>query len=224
MDLAGIVDDAELARLQRARGGEAVERILRLGDAAPGDVGVVEATVRATGTRRSFTRRQGGTGQLARITLADPTGEADLVLWDAETALAADPRFQPGRRLLLRGASVREGMRGGIELALAGGQVDAVAEPQAWAAVEGTLVGLGPARLVPARPRPLLQADAELETPSGRLRLTLTGAAFERAHATPAGSRVRLDGVAPHPLLAGWLLAGPGLALSPATPPADTPK
>src|SRR5688500_17144992 len=78
------------ARLAAAWAGKDLTVRLRLGDLQVGQVGVLEAEVRAVAPVRSYQRKRGGDGLLVRVTLADRSGEADLVLWDDEVRLTKD--------------------------------------------------------------------------------------------------------------------------------------
>src|SRR5687768_11761202 len=81
---ADLLEPATAARLARARGGAEVANRLQVATLEPGRVGVLDAQVRAIAPSRTYDRKRGGQGLLQRVTLADATGEVDLVLWDDE--------------------------------------------------------------------------------------------------------------------------------------------
>jgi ssDNA-binding replication factor A large subunit len=122
-----MIDPATADRLRRALAGEEVERRLQVRDLAPGDAGVLDVEVVRWGPTRSYSRKRGGTGQLARLSLADATGEVEMVLWDDEVPRLRD--WPPGTRLRLRGAPVKSGWKGGVELGLGSARVEAAPPP-----------------------------------------------------------------------------------------------
>lgn len=124
-----LLEAATAARLARAAAGESVERRLQVIALRPGDAGVLDVEVVRWGPTRSYNRKRGGTGQMARITFADGTGEVDMVLWDDEVArLRAWP---PGTKLRLRGAPVKAGWKSGVELGLGSARVEILADEPA---------------------------------------------------------------------------------------------
>ncbi|MHB1262610.1 MAG: hypothetical protein ACYC2H_12955 [Thermoplasmatota archaeon] len=202
-----LLDDEVARRLARARAGEDVARRLHLGSLEPGQVGVLEVQVRAVAPSRTYERKRGGQGLLQRITLADATGEADLVLWDDELRHAgpAGP-LQHGAFLRLRGAAVKAGHRGGVELSLG----SAVVEPLAATAASGptALVGVlrafGEVHPVGAPPALRFSMDATLETLDGLVQVVAWDQAVKQMRAAGLGVRVKLADCTPNPLLAGW--------------------
>jgi replication factor A1 len=79
---------------------------IRLGDLAPGLEGVVAGTCAATVEIRSFQRRDGGEGRLAKVRLRDATGECDLLLW-GEHAERFAPKMREGVRVRVLNAYVK---------------------------------------------------------------------------------------------------------------------
>lgn len=205
------------ARLRRAVGGDDVTRRLQVSSLEPGQNGILDVQVRALSPSRTYERKRGGQGLLQRVTLADSTGEVDLVLWDDELRHAAPAgAFQPGAFLRLRGAAVKAGHRGGVELGLGSALVEplAAAGAPAGAAAPTTLEGLlgafGEVRPVGAPPAMRFTMEAALETATGNVRVALWDQAVKQARACGERSRVRLSGCTPNPLLDGWwTCAGP---------------
>jgi hypothetical protein len=197
----GLVDEGAWRRIQRARAGSDLPNLLRLGHLAPGDVGVVEATVAQVHPARTYDRKRGGRGELCRVTLADATGEADLVLWDEELRNARDGALTPGARVRLRGPAVKAGYRGGVELGLGSAVLERIELPAAT--LSATLVSVGETRILDGPPV-RFQADAVVRTPSGERTVVLEGDLLLKARSAPGAT---LDGLAAHPALEGWLLA-----------------
>ncbi|MCA1819081.1 MAG: hypothetical protein LC620_03355, partial [Halobacteriales archaeon] len=99
----GLLEAATEARLRRALDGADESRRMALGDLAAGDSGVIEAVVRQLYPPRPYDRKRGGTGLLGKVTLADATGEATVLLWDDETRILQDGPFQPGAWVRIQG-------------------------------------------------------------------------------------------------------------------------
>ncbi len=117
-----LLEPATAARLARALAGEPSERHLTIRELQPGDAGVLEVEVVRWGPTRSYNRKRGGSGQLARLMLADATGEVEMVLWDDEVARLRE--WPPRTWLRLRGAPVKAGWKGGVELGLGSARVE----------------------------------------------------------------------------------------------------
>jgi len=208
--LAGL-DPAVAARARAALAGRPSPRLLALGALVPGDAGIVEAQVRQVHPLRPFARARGGDGLVGRVTLGDASGEANLVLWDDETRLVQDGPFVPGARLRLQGVTVRAGRRGDCELALGAAVVTPLeGVEERTEDLEGTLLAVGPARVLGDPPRVRFQADAELAVAGGTARLAVEGEALLRVRRVLPGVPVRIRAVRPHPALEGWWLATPG--------------
>lgn len=79
---------------------------IRLGDLAPGLEGVLAGTCASAPEVRSFQRRDGGEGRLAKVLLRDATGECDLLLW-GEHAERFAPRLRQGVRVRVLNAYVK---------------------------------------------------------------------------------------------------------------------
>lgn len=203
-------DDATLLAQVQA-GAAPSSALLRLGRLEAGQVGVVEAEVRGVGVVRAYNRKRGGQGLLVRATLADATGEADLVLWDDEVRLAQDGPLQLGRRVRLHGPSVKAGRDGRPELGL--GSAHVVELPAGPALGEGGLRRLQGLLLdigttLPVGAPPLLRFKAELvvQTKAGPVRVVAWDDAVKQAREAGVGSHVTVEG-APNPLLDGWWTA-----------------
>jgi len=69
-------------------------------------------------TVREFARAGGGTGRVASITVADDTGRIRVVLWDDMTKAVSSGVVSVGCWVQVRGAYVRKGLRGALELNL----------------------------------------------------------------------------------------------------------
>ncbi|HEX2066669.1 MAG TPA: hypothetical protein VHI93_07645 [Candidatus Thermoplasmatota archaeon] len=216
--LEALVNPDAWRRLQRARAGAEPPNLLRVGSLAPGDVGVVEATVAQVHPARPFARMRGGRGELCRVTLADASGEADLVLWDDELRHVRDGTLASGARVRLRGAAVKPGYRGGVELGLGSAVLERIDVPAPKLAA--TLVSLGPTRVLDGPP-PRFQADGVVRlVDDGRERhMVLEGETLRQVRA--ADGTVRLEGLLPHPALDGWLLC---TAATRVAQPSDTLK
>lgn len=211
---SGLLEPATQARLAEALRGRMVERRLRLGELEPGAVGVVEAEVRQVHPPRPYVRKTGAPGLFGRVTLADPSGEAVLVLWDDETRLLQDGPFQPGAFLRLQGASVRAGRRGEPELALGAAMVTRLEQEAApLSRLEGVLVDVGPTRVVGEPPMVGFQADVRVEAVGGTATVVLQGELVRQVRGILPGAAVVLDGVQAHPVLEGWWIAGPATEL-----------
>jgi hypothetical protein len=125
------------------------------------------------------------------------------VLWDDETKLLREPVLQPGARVVLRGATVKAGYRGGVELTIGGGRLELCAPP---AATARDLTGI------------LVRMDAHGDT----VDLVLAGAepAMVVVPAAAAATlripeRIRVSAAQPHPLLEGWFQATAGTRVEP---------
>lgn len=180
---------------------------LRLGALQVGDVGLVEAEVRSVGPVRRYARKRGGEGLLQRVTLADATGECDLVLWDEETRLArADGPLQAGAHVRLHGPLVKGGRAAGaVELGVTGAEVVALPAPPERV-LEGRLVAIGTTRPVGDPPALRFTAELTIETARGVVRVAAWDAAVKGALAAGLGSRVLVHG-RPNPFLEGWWTA-----------------
>jgi len=210
--LAACLETAAQELLRAATDGLPAERRLRIADLAAGDVGVLEASVEQVGDVRPFRRRRGGEGLLCRVTLADATGQVDLVLWDDETRWTREGPLLPGAAVRLHGPTVKAGFRGGIELHVGAARLDAVSQ-EAGRSLEGSLGPVGDARVVGAPPHVRFNAEAVLDTAEGEVRVVLWDACLKAARELLPGARVRLDGATPHPALDGWFLAKDGATL-----------
>lgn len=208
-----LLDAKATIALARARAGGQVGVRLRLGALAAGDVGLVEAEVRAVGPVRTYARRRGGEGLMQRVTLADQTGEAELLLWDDEVRLAKDGPLRLGAHVRIHGPLVKAGRAAGtVELGLSGAEVLALpAAPERE--LSGLLVAIGPTRPVGDPPALRFTAELTLDTPRGPVRVAAWDGAVKAALAAGLGRRVRVRG-RPNPFLDSWWTAT-GLDLVP---------
>lgn len=199
-----MLDDDAGRLLARARAGEIVTRELRVADLEPGDVGVLHVTVQHVRPARTFRRKRGGEGLLQRVSLADATGEVDLVLWDDETNQVRDGPLRPGAALRIAGATVKRGYRGGVELGLGRAQVERLASPDARTDVEGALHELGETRVVGEPPDVRFSADARIGSAEGPVNVVLWDESLRAARGLLPGARVCIEAALPHPALPGW--------------------
>ncbi len=199
-------------------GGEAHR--LFVGALDPGAFGVLVVEVRAVSPVRTYRRKAGGEGVLARVTLADATGEVDLVLWDDEARGIKDGPFQPGRHLVLKGATVKAGHRGGVELSLGAAvvipSIEVATQAQGPAAagaaaahstLEGLLVSLSDVRPTGSPPAVRFQVEARLLVAGREATIVAWDGAVKALREVPLATRVHLTGLVANPLLAGWYTA-----------------
>lgn len=158
-------------------------------------------------TPRTFRRKDGREGTLVRVTLRDATGEADVVLWGGQTALAQSVLL-PGAQVRLQGVHVRPGFGGGPpELALDGEVVPMEAQSLGGVVLEGALV-LEPTEPVVDGTTARFRAHGQVLRSDGPCRVLLWDGALQAALVHAPG-RVRLTAMAPHPALDGLWLSTP---------------
>lgn len=187
-----------------------MERRLRVADLEPGQVGVLEAVVQGVAPVRPYPRKRGGEGLVGRVTLSDGSGEVELVLWDDETRLLRGETWKVGAALRLRGATVRVGYRGGIELGLGAAVVEPIAgtqSPEDDPPLEGRLVMLGPTRVIDDQVPVRFQADIVLATATGEARFVAWDDLVRELQGLELGAAVAIEGVRPHPLIPGHFVA-----------------
>ncbi|RDE15152.1 MAG: hypothetical protein C4K47_03050 [Candidatus Thorarchaeota archaeon] len=76
------------------------------------------AKVVNVGTIRTFSRPGGGEGKVASIIVADETGQIRVALWDEITSAITEGAITVGSVIQVRGAYVKKGLRGALELNL----------------------------------------------------------------------------------------------------------
>lgn len=182
-------------------------RCLTVADLEVGRFGVLDAMVEQVHPTRVFQRKRGGDGMLCRVTLSDATGSIDLVLWGDEIRLTREGPLLPGCRVLLRGATVKAGYRGGLELGLGSAVVEAVASRPAG--LRGVLRELGPTEVVQDAGAPAFKAEALLDTAQGPATLIAWDDAVKALQGR-VGQEVDLPQAVEHPALPGYWLAGRG--------------
>lgn len=202
-----LLEAATAARLARARAGDDVARRLQVSSLEPGQVGILEVQIRAVSPSRTYARKRGGEGVLQRVTLADATGEVDLVLWDEELRHTGPTgALQPGAYLRLRGAAVKAGHRGGVELGLGSAVVESLGASASGLpeTLEGVLRALSEVRPVGSPPAMRFSMELTLETPQGTVQVVAWDAAVKQVRAAGIGARVHLAGCTLNPLLDHW--------------------
>jgi len=204
MDLDGLVPPETAERWRRAQAGQDLARRLEIRSLQPGDVGVLEGEVRSVSGIRTYSRKRGGQGTLGRVTLADGTGEVDLVLWDGELRLAKDGPFRPGAKVRIQGPTVRSGFRGGVELSLGAAVVTVLSE--ADDALAGVMVALEDLRTLSDGRR---NGQLRLKSAAGEASITVWESVLDRVSALQQGTRLRLAPAVPHPSLPGHWLSTP---------------
>ncbi len=175
-----------------------------------------EATVRVTVARidpeRTFQREGRPEGRVCNVLVSDATGEARVVLWDKDVDKTLDGTLRVGARITLVNARVKES-RWGVELHVGPWTVlevegapdaakrkllaDVMADPEPAKPrdrVEGALRQLHATRVQP-KPEGGVEflADLDLDTPEGRVRVTLHDECVKQARALAPGARVAVD-------------------------------
>ncbi len=207
MSLEDLLEPEVAARLANATAGCDEARHLSIDQLRPGVAGVLVVSVVHVEAPREFKRRSGGTGTLSRVRLADSTGEVDLVLWGDECEKVRDGTLAPGAAIVLRGAEVKEGWRGGLELGLGSAILEPLSPVPAGTVLEGVVVNIGATNIVGDGPAERFNADLHLDTPDGPVVVVLWDGLVPRARQLAPGTGVRLEGVARHPALDGWWVA-----------------
>lgn len=199
---------ATAERLGRAHAGSDEACRLQVGELAVGVWGVLDVAVTSVAPERAYNRRRGGQGRLCRVTLADATGEIDLVLWDDEIDRTRE-LLATGAAVHLKGATVKEGWKGGLELGLGAAVLEAAAESTGpGAGLQGTFVSLTETAPIAAADGGgvRFQAELVLETLDGPARVVLWDDAVRAAQALAPGAAVSIEGASRHPVLDGWWL------------------
>lgn len=181
--------------------------------------GRAEATVRCSVERidapRTFQREGRPEGRVCNVVVSDATGQARVVLWDRDVEKTEDGTLKPGARLTLVNARVKES-KFGLELHVGPWTVlevegamdpakrkllaDVMQEKEAPAPlsglVEGTLVQMLPTRSYQKASGGVgFVAEMDVETASGKVRVTLWDDAIREARKLAPGSRVVVDGL-----------------------------
>jgi hypothetical protein len=144
-----LLDASTQRLLEQERAGKSCAVPLTISGLAPGCAGYLDVVVQQVDATRTYQRKRGGEGLLCRITLSDATGDIQLVLWDDQTRLAQEGPFLPGAALRLHGPTVKDGWRGGLELALGSTMVRPITAPPPPSLLRGALGSIGPAHVVP---------------------------------------------------------------------------
>jgi hypothetical protein len=201
LDLKGLVTPEAAERWRRARAGADLTRHLQIAFLEPGQVGVLDVQVRSVSSVRTYKRKRGGEGTMARVTLADETGEVDLVLWDDEVRHMQSGPFRRGQRLILQGPTVRPGYRSGVELSLGAASVRVVDAGEDG--IAGVVVRIEGVRVLPDGRR---TAQLLLDTPRGPAAVAVWQDVLDACQQVAPGSRLLLTAVVPHPSIPGnWL-------------------
>jgi replication factor A1 len=211
-EFGGLLDDEALALLVLDELGFNEGAFATLDDLS----GRGEATVRATVVRidapRTFQREGRPEGRVCNVLVRDATGEARVVLWDKDVDKTLDGTLSVGARVTLVNARVKE-TKFGLELHVGPWTVlevegaldpakrkllaDVMQEPEppkAREKVEGTMKQLHATRVQP-RPEGGVEflADLDIDTPEGRVRVTLHDECVKQARALEPGARMSVD-------------------------------
>jgi hypothetical protein len=189
----------------RARKADPKPRILTVAQLEPNLFGVLDVTVQTISPVKTFQRKTGGEGQLRRVTLGDQTGEVDLVLWGSDVGLVTT-EFSQGRRIRMRGPTVKAGWQGGIELAWDGCIIEDAAQAPETKTIRGTLVKLGPTKVVGSPPQVRFQAEVTIESDGTPLQMTLWDDAVKQLRQVLPGAPIVIIGLTAHPSLENWYL------------------
>lgn len=201
----GLLESGVHTRLRQIEGGMDTGRPLLVSDLTPGMVGIIEVEVRQVMPARTYPRRRGGEGLLAKVVLGDRSGEVEMTLWDEETAQIAAGPFVPGALLRIAGATVKAGFRGGIELGLGVARVLPMAEAtRGTGMVEGVLESVGPTRIVGDGPNQAFQADAKICQDGIPRQVVLTGPLLLQVRVLALGSALRLEPVEANTAVDNW--------------------
>ncbi len=189
----GVLSPEAMARLA-----DVTERKLTVAQLDVGAWGVLDVVVDHLVPPRTFRRKNGSEGTVQRAVLSDATGTIEMVLWDGEGELTKGP-LAPGQRVRIRGATVKAGWRGGLELGLG----SAVLEPfdDDLVRLEGTIVSISDTDIVDGR----FRADVVLRTDSD-VSVVVWDDTVKQARDAGIGGHFVVD-AAPHPALDGWYIA-----------------
>lgn len=190
-----LFDEATLARMENP-----TPRILTIAQLEPHLYGVLDVEVRTVQPVKTFQRKTGGEGQLRRVTLADHTGEVDLVLWGSDVH-AVTKEFTQGRRIRLRGPTVKAGWQGGVELSWDGCPVEEAPAPEETTNLAGTLVELSDTNIIGNPPTVRFQADATIATRDGNVQVAVWDDVVKQLRQVLPGASISLKGLRPHPSL-----------------------
>ncbi len=190
----GLFDADTLARLDSVR-----ERRLRVADLDVGVWGVIDVVVDQVHPPRTFRRKNGSDGTVSRVTLSDDTGTIDMVLWDGEGELTRG-ELAAGKRITIRGPTVKAGWKGGIELGLGAAIIEA--KETADTTLRGTIVAIDDTEIVDGR----FRAEVELGAKGETWRLVLWDEDIKAARDAGIGGAFAVAGEH-HPSLDGWFIA-----------------
>ncbi len=197
-----LIDPATQARLDTVRGGADDSRRLTVAELDVGAWGILDVTVEQIHPARPFQRKRGGDGLVGRVRLADATGAIDMVLWDDENRLTAQGPLTPGQKLVIRGATVKAGWKGGLELGLGSAVLEPYdAEPPER--LRGVLVSLSATEVVGQPPR--CKAEAVLEVAGSQVTVICWDDAIKDVQGE-AGDEVSVS-ARKHPALDGFYIA-----------------
>lgn len=207
-----LLDDETLALLVLDELGFNEGAFATLDDLAGRGEATVRATVQRIDPERTFQREGRPEGRVCNVMVRDATGEARVVLWDKDVDKTLDGTLKVGARITLVNARVKES-RWGTELHVGPWTVlevegapdaakrkllaDVMGEPEPpkpRERVEGTLRALHPTRVQP-KPEGGVEflAEADIDSPDGRVRVTLHDECVKQARALAPGARVAID-------------------------------
>lgn len=189
------------ARLDRALDGQDEARHLKIGELEVGDWGVIRAHVSHLHPPRAFQRKRGGEGTVGRVALADGSGEVDMVLWDTELQATRD-LLQPGTEVILRGATVKAGWKGGLELGLGSAVIEAAPTATELTTIAGEILSIGDTEPIEGR----FRADVQLKTEAGEVWVVVWDDAVKEARDAGVGATWTIP-AKKHPVLDDWFIA-----------------
>lgn len=97
--------------------GEAKKPCVQVVDLVPGMNNInLELTIESMGSVKEFTKKDGTSGRLLRVTISDPSGKATLVAWDEQTSVFETLRA--GSKVFVHSAYTKSGFTGGVEIHL----------------------------------------------------------------------------------------------------------
>ena len=88
------------------------ETICKLSELKPGEDCTVFGTIANIRNTRTFSRKNGSSGRVANLELADETGTCGLALWDKDTELVKNKTIQKGTKIKIINGYIKDGFNG----------------------------------------------------------------------------------------------------------------